>query len=80
MACICRGTEPFLATDPTRERNCFEKYFSAYLNPLILTFGIYANWTAHLVEVRLGGNTVSVFLCAFCIHAFKHEIVRCNAR
>jgi len=47
-----------LATDPTRERNCFEKYISPYLNPLILTFGVYANWTAHLVEMLKGNERI----------------------
>lgn len=53
-----RGTEPFLVTDPTRERNCIETHFTPYINPLILTFGIYANWTAHLIEMIKGNERI----------------------
>jgi len=53
-----RGTEPFLVTDPTRERNCIEKYLTPYLNPVILTFGIYANFFAHMVEMIKGNERI----------------------
>ena len=50
-----RGTDPFLVTDPTVPRNRLQRNVMPYANPLLLTFGLYANWFAHLVET-LHGN------------------------
>ena len=49
------GTDPFLVTDPTVPRNWLQRNVMPYANPLLLTFGLYANWFAHLVET-LHGN------------------------
>ena len=48
------GTDPFLVTDPTVPRNWLQRNVMPYANPLLLTFGLYANWFAHLVETLHG--------------------------
>lgn len=53
------GTAPFLVTDPTVERNGLQRYVMPYVNPLILSFGLYGNYTSHLVEVLKGNEVVS---------------------
>lgn len=45
------GTDPFLITDPTMERNWFQKWITPVLNPVILTFGLWGNYLFHLGEV-----------------------------
>ena len=53
------GTAPWLVTDPTVERNALQRYVMPYVNPLILSFGLYGNYMAHLVEVLKGNEVVS---------------------
>jgi len=50
------GTDPFLVTDPTVARNWLQRNVMPFLNPLLLTFGLYANWFAHLVETAHGNE------------------------
>mmetsp|Transcript_121720 Transcript_121720/g.351424 ORF Transcript_121720/g.351424 Transcript_121720/m.351424 type:complete len:500 (-) Transcript_121720:61-1560(-) len=58
-----RGTEPFLVSDPCMERNWFQK-ITPMLTPLILCFGLYANYLAHAVELLKGNEAFSIFkLC-----------------
>jgi len=51
-----RGTDPFLVTDPTVPRHWVQENIMPYINPLVLTFGLYANYMAHLVETFLGNE------------------------
>lgn len=46
-------------TDPTVERNAMQRYVMPYLNPLLLCFGLYANYIAHTVEVLKGNEVAS---------------------
>merc|ERR1719162_1696356 len=43
-----RGTDPFLVTDPTVERTWVQSNIMPYLLHIILFFGVYGNWLAHL--------------------------------
>merc|ERR1712136_938 len=49
-----KGTDPFLITDPTVERSWLQKYVTPYLNPIILTFGMWGNYIAHSVALFKG--------------------------
>jgi len=49
-----RGTDPFLVTDPTVHRNPIQRRIMPYVHPIILTFGLYANWTDHMVHTIQG--------------------------
>lgn len=49
-----RGTDPFLVTDPTVQRNKLQEFVTPYLNPLLLTFGLYANYVDHFVGMVTG--------------------------
>ena len=51
-----RGTDPFLVTDPTVERHWIQRYVLPYINPIILTFGLPANFFAHLVDMIKGNE------------------------
>jgi fatty acid desaturase len=46
-----KGTDPFLVTDPTVPRNWVQANVLPYLNPLVLTFGLPANFIAHFTEM-----------------------------
>jgi len=50
-----RGTDPFLVTDPSVPRHWIQEKIMPYIHPIILTFGLPANFFAHLVEM-LNGN------------------------
>jgi len=49
-----RGTDPFLVTDPSVERHWVQAKIMPYIHPLILTFGLVANYMAHLTEMLQG--------------------------
>jgi len=49
-----RGTDPFLKSDPTTERNWIQQYIMPYINPIILTFGLPGNYMAHLADMIQG--------------------------
>lgn len=53
-----RGTEPFLVTDPTIKRTWFQGRIMPYLNPLILTLGLYGNWFDHAVATLKGQEAI----------------------
>ena len=55
-----RGTDPFLVTDPTVERNFIQRYVTPFINPVLLCFGVYANYFAHTVELLCGRENFSV--------------------
>ena len=48
------GTDPFLVVDPTVPRAWWQTSITPFINPLLLTFGLYANYTAHLIETFKG--------------------------
>lgn len=54
-----KGTEPFLVTDPTVQRNLVQRTLFPCLNMVILWFGLPANYMAHLVELLLGRENFS---------------------
>jgi len=54
-----KGTDPFLVTDPTVERHWIQRFITPYLNPIILCFGMWGNWTFHFQEVILGHEVMS---------------------
>ncbi len=49
-----RGTDPFLVTDPTVQRHWLQAKITPYINPLILTFGLYGNYIQHLIDTFKG--------------------------
>lgn len=49
-----RGTDPFLVSDPTIHRHWIQQYIMPYINPIILTFGLFANYLAHAVDMLKG--------------------------
>ena len=49
-----RGTDPFLVTDPTVPRHWVQQWIMPYINPIILTFGLYANFLAHFADMLQG--------------------------
>lgn len=51
-----RGTDPFLITDPTIKRGWVQEKITPYINPLILTFGLVANYSAHLIDMVKGNE------------------------
>ncbi|CAB9500753.1 Acyl-lipid (8-3)-desaturase [Seminavis robusta] len=55
-----RGTDPFLVTDPTRPRNFVQKYITPAMLPIILCFGAYGNYTAHLTWLIQGQEVPSI--------------------
>jgi fatty acid desaturase len=58
------GTDPFLVTDPTVQRNWLQAYVMPYINPLILTFGLWGNYVAHLTDMFHGNEEWRVWkLC-----------------
>ena len=60
------GTEPFLCTNPTTRRTLLHK-MSAYAFPLLLSFGIFANYCTHASEILHGRKPLrpekAIFLC-----------------
>ena len=48
------GTEPFLRTDPTKERAFLQKYLTPHINFVLISFGAAANYIAHTVELIKG--------------------------
>jgi fatty acid desaturase len=55
-----RGMDPFIKTDPTVERNFFQGSVAPFINPVILTFGLYGNYIAHLVALLKGQEVPSI--------------------
>ncbi|KAL7542425.1 hypothetical protein ACHAXR_011759 [Thalassiosira sp. AJA248-18] len=53
------GSAPWLVTDPTVERNILQKYVMPYINPLLLSVGLYTNYLINLVEVIKGNEVVT---------------------
>lgn len=54
------GTDPFLKTDPTVERSFIQKYITPYINPLLLSCGLYVNYLAHTKEMLYGNEEFSI--------------------
>jgi len=55
-----KGTDPFLKTDPTVERSYLQKHVTPYINPVLLSFGLYVNYIAHTRELINGNETFSI--------------------
>jgi len=55
-----KGTDPFLITDPTVERNWFQTWIVPYFNWVVLFFGVWGNYSFHTVELLQGHE---VFKC-----------------
>ena len=49
-----RGTDPFLVTDPTVKRHFVQRCITPVVHPFLLTFGLYANYGTHLVDMLRG--------------------------
>lgn len=59
------GTEPFIKTDPTSKRSLLQRTVIPYLHPVVLCFGLLANYTSHLSELLQGRekpNLTKLFL------------------
>lgn len=54
-----RGSAPWLITDPTVKRNFLQQYVMPYINPILLSFGLYTNYLINCVEVIKGNEIVS---------------------
>lgn len=54
-----RGTEPFLVVDPRRRRNFMQRVVFPRAAPLLLLFGIPANFVARVVAVLRGEESIS---------------------
>jgi len=63
-----KGTDPFLVTDPTVERNWIQSRVSPYLHPLILGFGLYGNYLINCVELCRGREVFSLGKLAMPLH------------
>ena len=58
------GSAPWLVTDPTVERNVLQKYVMPYINPILLSFGLYTNYLINLVETIKGNEVITLWkLC-----------------
>ena len=54
------GSDPFMPTNPTKERNFCEQYIFPYIHPLFLSFGPIGNWIAQTVEILNGHEEFQV--------------------
>eukprot|EP00947_MAST-08B_sp_MAST-8B-sp1_P003976 g3976.t1 len=54
-----RGTDPFLVTDPTVPRAWIQRVVLPVINPVLLTFGLWANYWAHFVALLQGQERAS---------------------
>lgn len=55
-----KGTDPFLVTDPTVERNFFQKHITPRLVPIVLSFGMWGNYLIHTVALIRGEENFSI--------------------
>lgn len=53
------GSAPWLVTDPTIERNVIQKYVMPFINPVLLSFGLYTNYLINLIEVIKGNEVIT---------------------
>ena len=65
-----KGTDPFLVTDPTVPRNFFQRIITPLLNPLVLIFGIWGNYSFHLTELIKGNEKPSLGKLVFPLLVF----------
>jgi fatty acid desaturase len=54
------GTSPWLVTDPTVTRHVWQE-LTPYINPLILSFGIWASYIKHAIDIGKGNATFHPF-------------------
>lgn len=55
-----KGTDPFLITDPTVERNWFTTYVTPTILPVVLIFGLPGNYLNHLQGILEGSEIFSL--------------------
>lgn len=67
-----RGTEPFLVTDPTVHRHWIQSRVMPYINPLVLTFGLWGNYAAHLGDMLKGTERWRLWKLAFPLNVALH--------
>ena len=61
-------SQPFLVTNPTVRRAWFQKKIMPYIHPIVLCFGVYGNYFAHLVELLKGNEEFSIGKLFLPIH------------
>jgi linoleoyl-CoA desaturase len=49
-----KGTEPWLVCDSRVQRSWLQRYVMPYLTPVLLAFGMYANYIGNIVQILLG--------------------------
>jgi len=54
------GTDPFLVTDPTRQRGWWQKNVLPYCHPIVFFFGPYVNYVTHFISILKGHEDLSV--------------------
>ena len=74
-----KGTDPFLITDPTIPRNWLQRTVTPYLNPIILFFGIWGNFSFHTGELIKGHEKFTPWKLFFptmvALYVYKHGII-----
>lgn len=55
-----KGTDPFLVTDPTVERNFFQRVITPRLTPVVLSFGMWGNYLIHTLALLKGEENFSI--------------------
>ncbi len=60
-----KGTEPFLVTDPTVPRTWLQSNVTPYIHTLLLSFGVWANYITHSIEVYKGNEKFVVMKLFF---------------
>lgn len=55
-----RGMEPYIKNDPTMERTFFQAHIAPLLCPVILSFGLWGNYIAHLTDLFRGREELSI--------------------
>ena len=74
------GSAPWLITDPTIERNLIQKYIMPYINPILLSFGLYTNYLINILEILKGNDKFTLWrLCLpfeIGIMIYTHGVIR----
>jgi len=74
-----KGTDPFLVCDPTVPRNWLQTYITPYINPIILFFGVWGNFSFHTTELLKGREKITAwklfFPCMLLLYVIQHGII-----
>jgi hypothetical protein len=65
-----RGTDPFVKTDPTAERNWIQKHIMSRATPVLFCFGLYVNYIANTIFLFQGQERPSVGKAILPIHMY----------